>query len=189
MPRRSPYGIKLSDEERRVLEARARRYTLPYRDVVRAQMVLLAAQGLGNDEIAARLNTRREVVSMWRKRSGRSGWRAWRSARAGVARRPFPPEVRAEVRALACELPAERGLPLPRLSGSEIAREAVARGICCQISGATIWRWLAADAIRPWRFLLGGSSRAIGPSGRRPGGCSTSINAASRAGACTRPIW
>jgi hypothetical protein len=42
------------------------------------------------------------------------------------------------VRALACELPAERGLPLSRLSGSEIAREAVARGICCQISGATI---------------------------------------------------
>ena len=68
MPRRSPYTIELSDEERRILEERGRRYTLPYRDVVRAQMVLLAAQGLGNDEIALRLNTRREVVSMWRKR-------------------------------------------------------------------------------------------------------------------------
>jgi transposase len=68
MPRRSPYTIELSDEQRRTLEARVRKYTLPYRDVVRAQMVLLAAQGLGNDEIAARLNTRREVVSMWRKR-------------------------------------------------------------------------------------------------------------------------
>ncbi len=68
MPRRSPYRIELSDEQRRILEARARKYTLPYRDVVRAQMVLLAAQGLRNDEIAARLNTRREVVSMWRKR-------------------------------------------------------------------------------------------------------------------------
>ena len=31
-------------------------------------MVLLAARGLRNDEIARRLNTRREVVSMWRKR-------------------------------------------------------------------------------------------------------------------------
>ncbi len=68
MPRRSPYRIELSDEQRRILEARARKYTLPYRDVVRAQMVLLAAQGLRNDEIAAWLNTRREVVSMWRKR-------------------------------------------------------------------------------------------------------------------------
>jgi transposase len=68
MPRRSPYRIELSDEERRTLEDKARRYTLPYREVVRAQMVLLAAQGLGNDEIARRLNARREVVSMWRKR-------------------------------------------------------------------------------------------------------------------------
>ena len=68
MPRKSPYTIELSDEERRILEARGRRYTLPYRDVVRAQMVLLAAGGLRNDEIARRLNTRREVVTIWRKR-------------------------------------------------------------------------------------------------------------------------
>jgi len=68
MPRRSPYRIELSDEERRVLELLARSYTLPYWQVTRAQMVLLAAQGLRNDEIAARLNCRREVVSQWRKR-------------------------------------------------------------------------------------------------------------------------
>ena len=68
MPRRSPYTIELSDQQRQILEVRARKYTLPYRDVVRAQMVLLAARGLRNDEIAAWLNTRREVVSMWRKR-------------------------------------------------------------------------------------------------------------------------
>jgi hypothetical protein len=68
MPRTSPYTIKLSGRERDILEARARKYTLPYRDVFRAQIVLLAAQGLHNDEIARRLNSRREVVSMWRKR-------------------------------------------------------------------------------------------------------------------------
>ena len=68
MPRRSPYRIELSDKERRVLELLARSYTLPYWQVTRAQMVLLAAQGLRNDEIAARLNCRREVVSQWRKR-------------------------------------------------------------------------------------------------------------------------
>jgi transposase len=73
MPRQSPYAIDLSDEQRQMLEARARKYTLPYRDVVRAQMVLLAAEGLRNDEIAARLNTRREVVSMWRKRFFQEG--------------------------------------------------------------------------------------------------------------------
>jgi transposase-like protein len=68
MSRRSPYLIKLSDAERRELEARARRYMLPYRDVIRAKIVLLAAEGLRNDEIADRLDTRREVVSKWRKR-------------------------------------------------------------------------------------------------------------------------
>jgi hypothetical protein len=68
MPRRSPYRIDLSDEERAVLLSLARSYTLPYWQVTRAQMVLLAADGLRNDEIAARLNCRREVVSQWRKR-------------------------------------------------------------------------------------------------------------------------
>jgi len=68
MPRRSPYRIELDAGTLEALEHRARRYTLPYRDVVRAQIVLLAAEGLDNDVIAARLNTRREVVSKWRKR-------------------------------------------------------------------------------------------------------------------------
>ena len=68
MPRKSPFTIRLSRGERHQLEAQARRYTLPYRDVIRAKIVLLAAEGLGNDEIAARLDTRREIVSKWRKR-------------------------------------------------------------------------------------------------------------------------
>ena len=68
MPRQSPYRIELSDEERHELESLARSYTLPYWRVARAQMVLLAAQGMRNDEIGARLNCRREVVSQWRKR-------------------------------------------------------------------------------------------------------------------------
>jgi hypothetical protein len=68
MPRKSPFEIKLTKEEARVLKQRAQKYTLPYFQVQRAQMILLAAQGLQNDEIAARLNTRREVVSQWRKR-------------------------------------------------------------------------------------------------------------------------
>ena len=68
MPRSSPYRIALTEDERRCLEAAARRYTSPYRDVVRARIVLYAAEGLGNDEIAARLDTPRQVVSKWRKR-------------------------------------------------------------------------------------------------------------------------
>ena len=68
MPRKSPYSILLSREEEAELRHRAGQYTLPYFQVLRARMILLAHQGLGNDEIADRLSTRREIVSLWRKR-------------------------------------------------------------------------------------------------------------------------
>lgn len=68
MPRKSPFHIDLSSEEFAELNRRATKYTLPYFEVVRAKMILMAANGVGNDEIAARLDTRREVVSQWRQR-------------------------------------------------------------------------------------------------------------------------
>jgi transposase len=68
LPRRSPFIVTLTAAERRELEARARKYTSPYRDVIRAKIVLLAAAGLGNDEIGARLDTPRQIVSKWRHR-------------------------------------------------------------------------------------------------------------------------
>ncbi len=68
MPRSSPYIIELTRAEREELGARARKYTSPYRDVIRAKIVLLAAQGLSNDGIASRLDTPRQIVSKWRKR-------------------------------------------------------------------------------------------------------------------------
>ena len=68
MPRVSPYIVQLTPVEHETLAARVRRYTSPYRDVIRAKIVLLAAQGLANDVIAARLDTPRQIVSKWRKR-------------------------------------------------------------------------------------------------------------------------
>jgi CRP-like cAMP-binding protein len=73
MPRTSPYQIILEDEEKEKLQWMARNYTLPYRDVVRARIVLYAAQGMENKEIAERLDTRREIVSKWRKRFFKEG--------------------------------------------------------------------------------------------------------------------
>ena len=55
-----------------------------------------------------------------------------------------------EVKALACELPQKLGVPLSRLHVPDIRAEVIRRGLVAEISGATIWRWLAADAIRPW---------------------------------------
>jgi hypothetical protein len=68
MPRKSPFEIKLSRQEREILESRARKYTLPYFEVLRARMILLAAEGRSNDEIGAALSVGRDVVSLWRKR-------------------------------------------------------------------------------------------------------------------------
>lgn len=68
MPRHSPFQVTLSPQERQTLEGKARQYTSPYRDVMRAKIILLAAEGLGNDVIASRLDTPRQIVSKWRKR-------------------------------------------------------------------------------------------------------------------------
>jgi transposase len=136
----------MSPEERQTLEVQARRYTLPYRDVIRAKIVLLAAQGIDNDEIALRLDTRREIVSKWLKRF-------FEGRLAGLEVRPrlgrpgaLPPAVVIEVKAIACELPGHLGLPLSRLHVPDIRQEVLRRGLVAEISGTMIWRWLSEDA-------------------------------------------
>jgi hypothetical protein len=88
MPRTSPFRIDLSSIEKQELKARAGKYTLPYYQVQRARMILLAAEGVENDEIAQRLQTRREVVSLWRKRF-------FEKRLAGLEERPRPGRPRA----------------------------------------------------------------------------------------------
>jgi hypothetical protein len=68
MPRKSPFLIVLTKTEKTHLEKMAQKYTAPYFSVVRAKIVLLAAQGLSNDQIAARVDMPRQIVSKWRKK-------------------------------------------------------------------------------------------------------------------------
>ena len=68
MPRRSPFTIRLTEQERAELEACCKEYTSPYRDAMRAKIVLLASKGLGNDQIAAQLGMPRQIASKWRRR-------------------------------------------------------------------------------------------------------------------------
>jgi len=68
MPRKSPFKIILTNKEQDHLSSLARKYTAPYRDVIRAQVILLAAKGIENKEIGERLNLPRKTVSKWRKR-------------------------------------------------------------------------------------------------------------------------
>jgi len=94
MPRSSPFIIALSPAERTALESTSRRYTASYRDVVRARIVLLAADRQENIEIARRLELPVQIVSKWRKRF-------FEERLAGLAERPrtgrrpgFPPSAR-----------------------------------------------------------------------------------------------
>ena len=81
VPRHSPYEIVLTRKEREALEAVVRKYTARYCDVMRAKIALLAADGLDNKRIGARLDLPRQIVSKWRKRF-------FEERLAGLAERP-----------------------------------------------------------------------------------------------------
>ena len=80
-----------------------------------------------------------------------NGWRAWKNCPGRAAPGLFPPEVVVQVKALACELPAQHGAPLSRWSVGELARHVCEQGLVAQLSQTTVWRWLHQDAIRPWQ--------------------------------------
>jgi transposase len=147
----SPVLITLTDRDRAELEALARARKAPLRMVQRAWIVLGAADGQCNALIARDLGLHVDTVRTWRGRFAADGMKGLtdrpRSGRPPV----FSATVVAQVKALACSLPAEHGLPLSRWSCQDLAGEAVTRGITEALSGSTVRRWLDADAIKPWQ--------------------------------------
>jgi transposase len=147
----SPYRVVLSDEDRRELTQRARSERRPHREVQRAAIVLAAADGTPNAQIARRLGICVDTVRKWRARFCARGLPGLADRPRPGRRRTFTKTAEAEVKALACELPAESDVPLARWSYTELATEAVTRGVVDAVSPSTVGRWLRADAIRPWR--------------------------------------
>jgi transposase len=94
MPRKSPFDMSLSSEERQTLESMARKYTSPYCDVVRAKIILLADEGFSNDVIASRLDTPRQIVSKWRKRFALSRLPGLEAQPRGGRKARFSPRYR-----------------------------------------------------------------------------------------------
>jgi transposase len=150
--RSSPYVVVLSDVDRRVLGQRVRRYTVSCAVVMRARIVLLAADGLANVTIAAWLDVDVDTVSKWRKRFATEGIDGLKDRKRSGRPRVFAAEVVAGVKAMACEPPSVRAVPLSRWSSAELAGQAVAEGLAVSVSAATVRRWLAEDAIKPWRY-------------------------------------
>jgi transposase len=143
--------IALTASERRRLKKLAHSHTAPYQQVIRVRIVLEASRGYSNAKIARRQHVTTDTVRTWRGRYADEGV-------AGLADRPrsgrpprFTPVQVVEIKALACQLPAETGVPLSRWSCPDLAREATGRGITETISASTIRRVLAADAIKPWQ--------------------------------------
>jgi len=138
-----PAAVILTAEERRSLEAVARRHTTPPQVALRARIVLAAAEGGNNAQVARALGVEVEAVRRWRGR-----WLGLRPVAladldaeerlSDAPRSGAPARITAEqvcrIVALACEAPGQSGRPISQWTGREVADEAVRRGIVPAIS-------------------------------------------------------
>lgn len=147
----TPYLITLDDEQRLALERLSHKASAPYRQVLRARIVLAADDGNSNVAIADDLGVHVDTVRKWRRRLCWHGLGGLTDRPRSGRRRRFDATVVAEVKALACELPAATGTALARWSCPELARKASECGISPAPSASTVRRWLADDAIKPWQ--------------------------------------
>ena len=147
----SPFIITLTALDESVLRARARSSSSAHRDVIRARIVLAAADGAANTEIAAEVGVHVDTVRKWRRRFAAAGLPGLddlpRSGRRRCSRRCRSPRSRR----WPARCPPRPVQPLSRWSSADLATEAITRGIAETISAATVRRWLAADAIKPWQ--------------------------------------
>ena len=148
---RSPHIVDLTSSQRVELELLSRRTSAPYRRVVRARIVLAAAAGESNAGIARSFGICVDTVRLWRARFCAAGVDGLVDRARSGRPRVFPATAVAEVKALACELPARTGVPLARWTGPELAEQARLRGIVERVSASTVRRWLACDALKPWQ--------------------------------------
>jgi transposase len=114
--------------------------------------VLAAARGHPNAQIAARLGVSQDMVRKWRGRFAACGLPGLKDLpRTGRPRR-ITAAQRAEVCALACQLPADTGVPLSRWSGPDLAAELASRGLVSGISPSSVRRILAEHPVKPWQY-------------------------------------
>ena len=147
----SPFVIILTAEEHQQLTVRAHAARAAHRDVIRAKVILAAANGGSNAGIAADLGCHVDTVRRWRRRYCADRVAGLQDRPRSGRPRQFSAVQVAEVKALACELPADRDVPLARWSCPDLASEATRRGVVTSVSPSTVRRWLAADAIKPWQ--------------------------------------
>lgn len=159
-----PAELKLSEGERKELEALVRRHSTPQQIARRARMILGADQGKRNGQIARELGASVDTVRSWRKR--------WIGLQAvpledldveerltDVPRPGRPSQISAEqicqMVAMACEAPSQSGRPISQWTGPEIADEVMSRGIIKQISPRHASRILKKEISNPTKSAIG----------------------------------
>ncbi|MEU9108779.1 helix-turn-helix domain-containing protein [Streptomyces xanthophaeus] len=138
--------------ERQRLKKAACGNETPHQTSVRSQIVLLATRGRSNARIALEVGVHVDTVRTWRGRFADGGLPALADRRRSGRPARFTPVQVAGAKALACQLPAETGVPLARWSCPELAAELTARGVTDTVSPSTVRRWLRQDALKPWQY-------------------------------------
>jgi putative transposase len=188
MPGPRPRPIVLTDRQRETLEHLTRRRSSTQGLVRRARIVLAAAEGHNNEQIARRLRINRETARLWR--------RVWSDAQEllGAAEEgeeetsekallecveevladaprsgapaTFTPEQVVQIVALACEAPREgSGRPVTHWTPRELADEAVKRGIVRSISVRSVGRFLGRGGFEAPQDALLAKQRALSRTG------------------------
>lgn len=151
MPSPKPKPVVLDAVMEAALRALVSRHSTPQQLAVRARLVLLAAEGLNNTQIARQLGLETDTVRCWRER-----WLAVAeqplsalplAQRLADAPRPGAPtriaaEVLCQIMALACRPPSDVGRPLATWTARELADEVVAQGLVASISPRHVGRFL-----------------------------------------------
>lgn len=142
MPKRAT-KVVLSEKEQEGLVQITKRHRSEQQQAQRARIILAAAQGHSNAQIARDLSVNVDTVRLWRDRwvglQGIDLDTLSLAERLHDAPRPgtpptFTAQQRCQMAALACEAPMKAERPISQWSGREIAEELVKRGIVEQIS-------------------------------------------------------
>jgi len=155
MPGPKPEPIELSANVRQDLEKLAARHTTGQQKAQRARIILIAAEGKNNAEIARELNQSIDMVRLWRRRwhelepigfdDLNAEERLDDLPRPGAPARLSADQV-CQIEQLACEAPEKAGRPISQWTGREIADELVKRGIVDHISARHAARLLKKGA-------------------------------------------
>jgi transposase len=160
--------LTISESQQEILRTFSRSTTAPSRLRQRASIILMAFDGLLNEEIAERVGLVHRQVGRWRRR-----WaNAWdrlidiecsesravlrRAIEAVLSDEPrpgapakFTPEQVTQILAVACEPPEKSGRPITHWTAHELTDEAVRRGIVTSISPSQVSRYLREAVLQP----------------------------------------